>query len=125
MSSNPILIVEDERDLRETMKDLLELEGYQAVTAGNGQEGLAQLQSMTGCSLILLDLMMPVMNGWEFLNTLRLQERHRFGDIPVVLVSAAANAVQEEGRFGCTVMKKPVDFGLLLALVERHCRGGE
>jgi CheY-like chemotaxis protein len=125
MPSNPILIVEDEHDLRETMKDLLELEGYQTVTAGNGQEGLAQLQEMAGCSLILLDLMMPVMNGWEFLNALRHQERHCFGDIPVVVVSAAANAIQEESRIGCTVMKKPVDFARLLALVERHCRGGE
>lgn len=124
MSGNPILIVEDEHDLRETMRDLLEMEGFETVTAINGQDGLAQLQKIEGCRLILLDLMMPVMDGWEFLDILRHQERHRFGNIPVVVVSAAANAIHEN-RYGCTVMKKPVDFALLLALAKRHCRGCE
>src|SRR5438105_4469734 len=123
MTGKPILIVEDDQDLRETMKDLLELQGFDAVTAANGQDALAQLAEMEGCCLILLDLMMPVMNGWQFLEILRQQERHRFGDIPVVVISAASNATQQENSHGCTMMKKPVDVPLLLALVRRHCRG--
>ena len=124
MSGNPVLIIEDDQDLRGTMKDLLELQGFEAVTAANGQEGLSRLNEMAGCGMILLDLMMPVMNGWEFLDILRQQEGRRFGNIPVVVVSAAASGSPQENRYGCTVIRKPVDVALMMALVERHCRGG-
>ncbi|HEX5000040.1 MAG TPA: response regulator, partial [Terriglobia bacterium] len=64
---HPVLIVEDEEFIRENFQIFLELEGFQVLTAGNGREALEQLQGRERPCLILLDLLMPVMDGGEFL----------------------------------------------------------
>jgi CheY-like chemotaxis protein len=69
--SRNILLIEDESDIRTILKDALEWEGYRVYTASNGREGMEILLGMPAPSLILLDLMMPVMNGWEFANALQ------------------------------------------------------
>ena len=66
-----VLLVEDEEDLRETMRDALELNGYAVVAAGDGQAALAELEHIAHVCIVLLDLFMPVMNGWDFLDQLR------------------------------------------------------
>jgi CheY-like chemotaxis protein len=63
LSCQSILIVEDEKDIRESLKMLLELEGYSVFTAKDGKEGLEILKNLESPCLILLDLLMPVMNG--------------------------------------------------------------
>jgi two-component system chemotaxis response regulator CheY len=113
-----VLIVEDDEDLREMMAQILSLAGFNAATATNGREALEYLRRGEAPQLILLDLMMPVMDGWEF------QREHRrdpnLADVPVVVLSAvdetrAAEAATHE------FMKKPLDFERLLQIVTGYC----
>jgi two-component system, chemotaxis family, chemotaxis protein CheY len=117
MSDGTILVVEDDVDIRECYQSLLEREGYRVTTAQNGQEALDVL-SREHPSLILLDLMMPVMSGPEFLEAMRL-DSNSF-DIPVVIVSAygeLADATAGVAGF----LRKPVDLPALLGTVRRFC----
>lgn len=121
MNRRHILVIEDDEGIRETLKDVLELDGYEVSTAANGLEALSLLErgDPPPC-LIFLDLMMPVMNGWEFLEAIR-NRTGREADIPVVVVSAAADVADAGGRFGCRVMKKPPDIDHLLDTARRYC----
>jgi len=118
MSAHRVLVVDDDNDIRETIRDILLGEGYGVATAKNGRDALDVLDTMAAelpC-LILLDLLMPVMNGVELLE-------HRKGDarlahIPVIVVSAGSMAKPPEGT---VVMRKPVQLGLLLDAVKQHC----
>ena len=115
----PVLIVEDDADLREMMAQLLSLEGFQTRTASNGRDALDYMhQSGDRPDLILLDLMMPVMDGWEF-------RRHQEQDpaisrIPVVVLSAL-DPSRAGDLHADAFLKKPLDFDRLLDLVRRHC----
>jgi CheY-like chemotaxis protein len=114
----PILIVEDDADLREMMAQLLTLEGFRAETVANGREALDYLQKGDYPDLILLDLMMPVMDGWEFR---RRQSAHpEYAQVPVVILSALDQA-RAADLGGPAFLKKPLNFDLLLDLVRRHC----
>jgi DNA-binding response OmpR family regulator len=114
----PILIVEDDADLREMMAQLLTLEGFRAETVANGRDALDYLERGDCPDLILLDLMMPVMDGWEFR---RRQRAHpEYAQVPVVVLSAL-DQVRAADLGGPTFLKKPLDFDLLLDLVRRHC----
>ena len=76
--THTVLVVEDEQELREMMRDALELNGYAVVTAEHGHDALAKLPEIDHLCLVILDLLMPVMDGWEFIATLRAQSRcHR------------------------------------------------
>lgn len=112
-----VLIVEDDRDIRDSLKLVLEMEGFQARTAENGQAALEVLKNADRPCLILLDLMMPVMNGWEFLHS--MQQDCVIATIPVVVVSAVAEKAKDHGVAG--YVKKPVDLNVLLSLVRRFC----
>jgi CheY-like chemotaxis protein len=116
--THPVLIVEDDADLREMMAQLLLLEGFQAHTAANGREALEYLHHGHSPNLILLDLMMPVMDGWEFR---REQQRDpELAKVPVVVLSALdPTRAADIGAVEC--LKKPLDFDRLLSLVRRHC----
>jgi CheY-like chemotaxis protein len=118
---NPILIVEDERDARETLQQLLRLEGFSSAVAANGKEGLEKLEEFRPC-MILLDLMMPVMNGWEFLETLRKSRQDVLQSVPVVVISAAADVGDIPRQLGCRTMKKPLDLDQLFMLAQQHCK---
>ncbi len=114
----PVLIVEDDADLREMMAQLLTLEGFNAATVSNGREALAYLQSNAAPDVILLDLMMPVMDGWEFR---REQQRHReMADVPVIILSALDQARATDVTADA-FLKKPLDFDRLLELIRRYC----
>ena len=114
-----ILLIEDDPHLRDSVQAVLEVEGYQVVTAEHGLEGLQRLDATAQPCLILLDLMMPVMNGWEFLETMQGRDRVR---PPVVVVSAAAQLDDVQERFQCQVLRKPFDIDHLLAVAEQHCQ---
>jgi CheY-like chemotaxis protein len=121
MPCKHIVVIEDDTDLRETLKDLLEMEGFSVVTASNGREGLRQIEQNGQPCLILLDLMMPVMNGWEFLQALRQEKAAPLAQTPVAVVSAAADIADVERDYGCSVLKKPVSLERLFALAHAHC----
>jgi len=114
----PVLIVEDDHDLREMMAQLLTLEGFRAATVANGREALEYLHTMARPEVILLDLMMPVMDGWEFRS--RLKADPDLAGVPVIVLSALdqtrAAMVDAEAY-----LKKPLDFDRLLELVRALC----
>jgi CheY-like chemotaxis protein len=113
-----ILLVEDDAGIREGLSDILILEGCQVDGAANGEEGLALLRSAPRPGLILLDLVMPVMNGAQFLACLR-QDRS-LADMPVVLMSAAMPGAAALPRADA-YLYKPFDIAELLEAIERHC----
>jgi CheY-like chemotaxis protein len=120
--SNWILVVEDDDAIRETMREILEDEGYRVATAANGVEGLARLRAESARpAVILLDVIMPVMDGWGFREA---QMRDpTLGAIPVVVLSsigsvdAMASALRAAGH-----LKKPVSLSALLGVVAAHAR---
>ena len=114
----PVLIVEDDEDLREMMAQLLTLEGFQAATVANGKEALDYLHQREKPEVILLDLMMPVMDGWEFRR--KQQADRSLADVPVIVLSAIdpARAAKVDAE---AFLKKPLDFDRLLDLVRGYC----
>jgi CheY-like chemotaxis protein len=114
----PILVVEDDPELRDMMATLLAVEGYEPTTAANGREALEQLRAGFAPHVILLDLMMPIMNGWEF--RAEQQRDPQLAGIPVVIVTALA--VNHRQPLGAeAILTKPLDFERLLAVVRAHC----
>lgn len=116
----PILVVDDDRDIREMLVQMLEDEGYAALTATDGREALQLLAGGARPCCILLDLMMPGMNGWEF----RAAQRQdpRFADIPVVVLSARTDVAQATAELaGVKYLTKPIDFDALMDLVAAYC----
>jgi CheY-like chemotaxis protein len=116
-ASKVVLVVEDEPDLLEVTRFALECEGFGVQTARNGEEALALLRAGARPGLVLLDLMMPVMNGWQFLDEIAKVPSLR--TIPVVVVTAAgATAISG----AVAILRKPLDLGVLIEIVESHAR---
>ncbi len=114
-----ILIVDDDADVREMLGQFFAIEGYSVATAGNGQEALDRLREGQLADLILLDLMMPVMDGWQF--RVEQQRDPRLAPIPVVVLSAVYNARERAAMLGAVdYMQKPVEFDKLIETAERH-----
>lgn len=116
-----VLIVEDDEGIRETMKLALELRGYSAVLASNGQEALNQLKLIPRPCLILLDLMMPVMDGRGFVSAVALAPD--LANIPIVVVTAFGDRV--EGLKVNMVIPKPLALERLYHTVQQYCGDGD
>jgi CheY-like chemotaxis protein len=115
----PILIVEDDADLREMMAQLLTLEGFRASAVANGREALEYLSQGDKPDVILLDLMMPVMDGWEFRR--QQQASADLSKVPVIVLSALDQTRAADVN-AVAFLKKPLDFDRLLELVRQYCR---
>jgi CheY-like chemotaxis protein len=118
--ANAVLVVDDDQDIRETMQEVLQDDGFSVATARNGEKALTWLRASPAPALILLDLSMPVMNGEAF----RQEQRNDplLALIPVIVLSAAAGLADKVRRMqidGC--LRKPVDLNLLLLTVGRYC----
>jgi len=114
-----VLVVEDEEDLRHSVAEVLQLEGYDVSTAANGREALHEMNaSEIRPSLILLDMMMPVMDGWTFRR--RQLEDAELADIPVVVFSSAKNVDEDQELDVSVVLEKPVGIDRLVEVVEEH-----
>ncbi len=116
-SSDCVLIVDDDTDICETIRTILEIYGYKAVTANDGAEALALLRGGIRPSLIILDLMMPRMNGAQFRQA-QLREP-AFRAIPVMVLSCDGRAEAKAADLGLEVLRKPVELEVLLAAVRR------
>jgi CheY-like chemotaxis protein len=114
-----ILLIDDEESIRQVLSLALEFEGYEVFSASNGQEAIEMLSRIPRPSLILLDLMMPVMNGWGFMEA--LLKRPQFTGIPVVIVSAFSE--KAEGLKTVALLQKPVELEKLFALARRYTGG--
>ncbi len=111
-----LLVVDDELSILEALQDILSLEGYEVVTAYNGAEGLRRIEEQRP-DLVLLDLMMPVMDGREMLR--RVREDPALKDLPVVVMSAGRIA-EAERRAASATLAKPFDLDHLLQTLARH-----
>jgi CheY-like chemotaxis protein len=110
-----LLVVEDDADHREVMRDVLEDEGYRVDTAIHGRAALSRLASGPPPDLILLDLMMPEMDGWEFMAALKA--RPDWASIPVVVTSQGGSRVLSSAPVSAGYLAKPLDRSQLLQTV--------
>ncbi|HEX7942996.1 MAG TPA: response regulator [Gemmatimonadaceae bacterium] len=117
-TSRFILIVDDDPDLLDVTSFVIENEGMAVETASNGEEALALLRAGRIPGLVLLDLMMPVMNGWEFLE--EVAKDPSLKAVPVVVLTAA-ECGQVPGAM--EVLNKPMDLMALLRVVARYVPG--
>jgi CheY-like chemotaxis protein len=114
-----VLVVEDDEDVRETTRMMLELDGHRVLTAKDGREALAILAARhQEIGLVLLDGIMPVMNGWEFLEARR--HSPELTQVPTFVVSAAQPA-PSAAALANGFLSKPVETDELLRLARRYC----
>ena len=113
--SNTIVVVDDEETICETLKDVLEDEGYAVEVAGDGVEALALLRTLPVTPrMIILDLLMPRMDGNAVLSTIRADPS--LADIPVVISTSDPSRAPS----GVLIMRKPVDLDMLLDTVRKQ-----
>lgn len=123
MKSHVILLIEDDDSIREITQELLETEGYQVASASNGKTALEMLCKMTTPpTLILLDLMMPVMDGWEFMERKRLDER--LAPIPVIAFSALEERKISSAKTD-DVIRKPANPDVMLGVIRKYCSASQ
>jgi CheY-like chemotaxis protein len=121
LSCVSILVVDDDADIRASLADILGEEGYRVTGAGNGRQALEALRNATRPSLILLDMMMPEMDGWRF--RVEQQKTPDLASIPVVLLSAHRNVRDAALALGAAdYLRKPLRIESLLEIAERYCR---
>ena len=116
-----ILVVDDDRDVREVLCGVLDSEGYAVAGARNGAEALAVLHSNPArVCLVILDVMMPVMSGVEFRE--RQRQDATIAAIPVAVMSARWEAQEAQEAFaGLPFLRKPMRLDDVLTVVRRHC----
>jgi CheY-like chemotaxis protein len=128
MAAGTVLVVDDDEAIRETVNDVLTDEGYDVLLAENGEQALRLLKERHP-SVVLLDLMMPVMSGWEVLEA--LEDREDLAHIPIVVVSAMCarqipgsevEPLRPPNPPGARMyLPKPIDLNHLLHVVSHYC----
>lgn len=118
MPKQQILLIEDDSNIMDVMKLSLELEGFKVFEAKNGREGLDLLNDGLRPNLIILDLMMPVMNGWEFLEAIRPDKK--LSEIPIVVASAFSDKTANLKH--SPFLEKPIELAALLDTVKKYIR---
>ena len=117
-----VLIVEDDEDIRADLAAILRIKGFAVAEAANGVEALAQMRNALPC-VLLLDLMMPEMNGWE-LGAIMATEA-RLQKVPIVVVSGAGRLDQSTKAIApAAILAKPFELSHLIDVVARYCRSG-
>jgi CheY-like chemotaxis protein len=115
-----VLVVDDDPDIRTSLRDVLEVEGYRVREAEDGSVALRVLREGTRPCVILLDLMMPVVNGWQLQET--LAGDRALASIPVLLISGAGQLPAHAASMGASgYLTKPIDLEPLLEAVGRYC----
>jgi CheY-like chemotaxis protein len=117
-----VLIVEDDEDSRHMLETLLASSAYDTMSAANGREALEHMRRRRPC-LVLLDMMMPVMDGWQFRNE-QLQDP-ALATVPVVCVTAYFTPREIEDKLGLRCIPKTAQFDSILPAVDKACRSGE
>jgi CheY-like chemotaxis protein len=113
--SKAVLVVDDDPDIRESLQLLLEDEGYRVRTAADGRQALAMMAVETP-GFVILDLMMPVMDGWEVAGC--MHDDARLGAIPLCVVTATPEWAPADST---CVLPKPIDVQALLDVMREHC----
>lgn len=110
------MIVDDEEDIRDSLRDVFEDEGYIVASAVNGHKGLEHLRSQRAPCVIILDLMMPVMSGVELYSLVKSESA--LASIPIIISTSDPSQAPE----GSLIMQKPIDLDVMLATVASMCR---
>lgn len=114
-----ILLVEDDEDLRESLASFLRLSGFSLATAKSGMDALAYLKRANAPALVLLDLMMPGMSGWELRN--QMLSEPTLSTIPVAVMTGVADAEQEAAGIGADAyFTKPFDLDAMVDVLHRY-----
>ncbi len=115
-AKSTVLVVEDEEESRETLRDLLELEGFRVQTAVNGREAMKALDAGADeICIVLLDLFMPIMDGWQVID--ELAATGRLSSTKIVIITSAAYKAPP----GLPVFEKPLDLDKIIGEVQRLC----
>jgi len=115
VADRPILVVDDDASIRQTVREILDLEGYPVETAADGREALRVVER-AGPSLVLLDMRMPELDGWGFAREIR----ERGIELPILVMTAAENARSWAAEIGADgYVAKPFELDELLAAIER------
>lgn len=112
-----VLVVDDDPSIRDLLRVMLEMNGYSVQLAPNGREAMQLLSYIDLPSLILLDMMMPVMNGWQFYSATRADPKLQ--NIPVVIITAYSK--EEIEMPPVEILNKPFDFDVFWELVGKYC----
>ena len=115
-----VLVVDDDEDIREVLSEILRARGYAVQTAAEGREALALLRAGAPPALILLDMRMPGMSGWEFRHEQRRDPQ--LAGIPIVVLSGGNLRGVAASLGAADVLAKPVDLDELTAKIEQHAR---
>lgn len=114
----PVLVVEDDHEILTLVADILRAEGFMVETATDGAEALQRLEAIGRPCVILLDMRLPVLDGWGFSSELR----RRGLEVPVVVMTAAQNAQAWAREIGAErYLAKPFDLDHLLTTVSHYC----
>ncbi len=113
MNQFRLLVVDDDREIREVLRSALEDQGFTVAVAANGAEAMAKLEERPPC-LVLLDLMMPIVDGWEVLDRMRADPT--LASVPVCVCSAAAGLESTRADF---VLRKPFGVDAVMEVVEQ------
>jgi CheY-like chemotaxis protein len=114
-----VLIVEDDPETAKALAEYLNSQGYRSMIATNGQEAIDVLRAGERPCLILLDIMMPVKNGWDF--RAEMLSEPELAAIPIVVVTADIAAVSRAMGLRLPLLRKPIDPRRLMSEVARHC----
>jgi CheY-like chemotaxis protein len=116
-----VLVVEDDDDVRQSLREMLEEEGYRVITAGDGSEGLQQLRAARPC-LVLLDLLMPRMNGFELLAAVKADST--MAPVPPIVVISAGDVGSRSRALqagAARFLPKPLNLERLLGIMSEYC----
>jgi CheY-like chemotaxis protein len=116
-SNKTILVIDDETDILDIFRMVLEIQGYHVVTASNGREALDALKDMPPPALIVVDLMMPVMDGRQFLEAIKGESRLQHTPIVVISAFLEKGAPIEATEF----LRKPFDLDAVSLLAKKYC----
>jgi CheY-like chemotaxis protein len=114
-----VLVVDDEKDIRDSLKQVLEFEGFEVLTASDGADALKLLNQVSRPAVIILDLMMPGMNGFEFIEV----QQHTAGidQVPVIVVSADPELRKKAPQLHANrVMRKPIAIDTLIKWIQDY-----
>jgi CheY-like chemotaxis protein len=118
LGGSHVLVVDNHVVIREALAAILEDEGYAVEVAANGAEALAMLRAGSRPKLVLTDLMMPVLDGWQFAKTVAADPA--LAGVPICVMTASGRMAPPPAQ-AMEVLYKPLDMDCLLATVERYC----
>jgi CheY-like chemotaxis protein len=122
METVDVLIIDDDQDIRDTLASVVELQGHTVVTASNGSEALQMLREGTAYPrMIFLDLRMPVMNGWQFLE--QFSQLPNASKIPVVVITADRSAATRKLDGIAGFLLKPLEVSDIMSVIGQHAEG--